>query len=142
VYLLLFVLVTPAVAAYEGVLMPQNLNAVIFALVFSWLMGIGLGFVFSGITRAFPPMKTFISYMNFGLRMGSGLFFCIRDLPQAYWPYVSWNPLLHASEMMRDGWYETYTSPIANPMYIMECTLGLLLFGLSVERFMRRVPYV
>jgi hypothetical protein len=44
--------------------------------------------------------------------------------------------------MMRDAWFVTYTSPVASPAYVMEWILGLLLLGLSLERFVRRVPYL
>ncbi|HKO20299.1 MAG TPA: ABC transporter permease [Acidobacteriaceae bacterium] len=142
IHLGLLIVVAPAVAAYEGAMPPENVNSVLFAMLISWLMGVPVGFVFGGLTRVFPPMQQFLGYVSFGLRMVSGMFFCIRDIPQQYWPYLTWNPLLHATEMARDGWFETYTSPIASPMYIIQCTLGLLLFGLSIERFMRRVPYV
>ncbi|HEY1962053.1 MAG TPA: hypothetical protein VGG69_06530 [Rhizomicrobium sp.] len=142
VNLLLFLLLAPPVSAYEGAWPPQNLSVVIFAILISWLMGLGVGFTFSGALRVFPPMKQFMSYFSFAVRMGSGMFFCARDVPSQYWPYLSWNPLFHATELARDGWFETYSSPIANPIYMIQCTLVLLLFGLSVERFMRRVPYV
>jgi hypothetical protein len=43
--------------------------------------------------------------------------------------------------MARDGWFPGYTSPVASPLYMMEWAIGLLLFGFSIERFMRRIPY-
>ena len=141
IYITIFILAVPAVAAYENVFMPQNLIPVIFALLISWVIGLGMGLALSGALRVFPPLKMFISYTTFGLRMASGMFFCITEIPQAYWPYLTWNPLLHAAEMSRDGWFESYTSPIASPTFMSACALGLLLFGLLVERLMRRVPF-
>jgi capsular polysaccharide transport system permease protein len=137
-----FMLMVPAVSAYEGVLLPQNLNLVFFSIMICWTIGIGAGFALSGLMRVFPPITEFVSYVLFGLRMASGMFFCSTEIPPMYWPYLAWNPLFHATELARDGWFEGFTSPIANPMFMLECALGCLLFGLSVERFMRRVPYV
>ena len=50
--------------------------------------------------------------------------------------------LLAPEDPQRDAWFVTYTSPVADPTYIMEWILGLWLLGLSLERFQRRVPYV
>jgi hypothetical protein len=45
-------------------------------------------------------------------------------------------------EMIRDAWFITYTSPIASPLYVAEWIIGLLMLGLSLERYQRRIPYV
>jgi hypothetical protein len=45
-------------------------------------------------------------------------------------------------EMLRDAWFVTYTSPVADPVYVLEWVLGLMLLGLSLERYQRRMPYV
>jgi ABC-type polysaccharide/polyol phosphate export permease len=114
---------------------------VIYGLVSAWMLGIAAGFIISGAYRVFPPTKQFVSYTSFALRISGGMFFCITMIPVAWWPLLSWNPVLQATEMTRDGWFQGYVSPIANPLYIGECILGMLLLGLSIERFMRRVPF-
>lgn len=138
----LFMIIAPPVALYEGAYPPQNIGMVLFGMAMAWVTGLGVGFTLSGALRVFPPTSQFISYALFGLRMVSGMFFCVLQLPPALWPYLAWNPLLHCTELARDGWFEGYTSPIASPMYLVNCALAVLLLGLSVERFMRRVPYV
>lgn len=141
IYFLLFWTISIPVSMYENAWPPQNIVELILAFFLSWLLGLSIGFALSGVYRVFPPIKQFIGYAVFGLRMASGFFFCITMLPLSYWPYVTWNPLLHITEMTRDAWFESYVSPIASPMYVSECLLCLALLGLSVERFMRRVPY-
>ncbi len=70
----------------------------------------------------------------------SGAFFVITTLPPGAWPYLDWNPLLHIDELMRVYWFTTYNSPVASPSYLVFCLMGLLVLGLSLERFIRRVP--
>jgi capsular polysaccharide transport system permease protein len=74
--------------------------------------------------------------------MIAGMFFVITMIPTTFWPYLTWNPLLHLNEFMRDMWFASYTSPVADAGFVAECILGFLLLGLSLERFMRRVPYI
>ena len=142
VYFVLFWLIALPVSIYENAWPPDNIMSVMFALIMAWMLGISFELIISGAYRVFPPAKQFISYLVFALRMLSGMFFCITMLPVDWWPYLSWNPLLQATEIIRDAWFEGYVSPIANPGYIGACILTMTLLGLSVERFMRRVPYI
>lgn len=141
IYFLLFWAISIPVSLYERAWPPQNVVAIVFAMVSSWIIGLAVGFALSGVYRVFPPIRQFVGYAIFGLRMTSGFFFCITMIPVAYWPYLTWNPMLNITEIIRDAWFESYVSPIASPIFVIECMLGLLLLGLSVERYMRRVPF-
>jgi capsular polysaccharide transport system permease protein len=138
----LFVLFVGFFSVYENAWPPENALKVAMTLVAIWLLGISFGLVFGTATRVFPPLKQFVSYYNFVNRMLGGMLFVITTLPSAVWPYFTWNPVLHCMEMMRDGWFITYRSPVASPAYVMEWLIGMFLLGLSLERFQRRVPYV
>jgi capsular polysaccharide transport system permease protein len=115
---------------------------VVLVLLAMWAMGVGFGFVVGAARRVFPPIRQFVSYYTLTNRMVGGMLFVITQIPSVLWPWFTWNPVLHCSEMMRDAWFVTYTSPVASPAYVMEWILGLLLLGLSLERFVRRVPYI
>ncbi len=142
IYFTLFcVFVVPA-SIYEHAWPPENGLKVALAFIAFWMLGVALGFVIGAANRVFPPVRQFFSYYNLANRMIGGMLFVITMIPSLYWPYLTWNPVLHCSEMVRDGWFATYTSPIASPSYVMLWILGLLLLGLSLERFERRVPYV
>lgn len=141
IYFILFWVISIPVAIYEKAWPPDNILPVMFALIAAWMLGIAFGFIISGAYRVFPPIKQFVSYTSFGLRMTSGMFFCVTMIPIAWWPFCSWNPFMQTTELARDGWFEGYVSPIASPLFVCECILAMLLLGLSIERFMRRVPY-
>jgi capsular polysaccharide transport system permease protein len=141
-YFLLFWIVSVGVANYENAWPPQNMLEIMLAFMAALIIGTTVGLIISGLFRVFPPTKQFVSYLSFAIRMASGMFFCITMLPITVWPYLTWNPLLHITEMTRDAWFESYVSPIASPAYVAECGLGLLLLGLLIERYMRRIPKV
>lgn len=142
IYFALFCGFSLGFSIYEGAWPPQNPMEVILALVALWALGVGLGLIVGTTARVFPPIKQFMSYYNLANRMMGGMLFVVTMFPSAYWPYFTWNPVLHCMEMLRDGWFVTYTSPVSDPAYVMEWLLGLFLLGLSLERFQRRVPYV
>jgi capsular polysaccharide transport system permease protein len=141
VYFAIFWVFLLPISIYEGVWPPHDLLELMLAFVGLYLLSVGLGFVLSGVYRVFPMIAKFWAMVTRILRMTSGMFFVITMMPLAIWPYLSWNPILQIAEMLREAWFGTYKSPIADPMYVAAWILGLLLFGLSIERFMRRIPY-
>ena len=141
-YFMLFWVFLIPVSIYEGSWPPRNLFGVMMAFIGIFLLSVALGFVLSAAYRVFPLMTKFWTMVQRGLRMVSGMFFVITMLPTSVWPYLTWNPLLHLTELFRQYWFMSYNSPIASPMFVVECTLVILLLGLSLEKFMRRVPYI
>jgi capsular polysaccharide transport system permease protein len=142
IYFALFCLFAVSASIYEGVWPPQDGMKVVLVLIAMWTMGVALGFIIGAARRVFPPIRQFVSYYTLTNRMVGGMLFVITQIPSTLWPWFTWNPGLHCSEMIRDAWFVTYTSPVASPAYVMEWILGLLLFGLSLERFVRRVPHI
>ena len=67
----------------------------------------------------------------------SGLFFTVGDLPHRARDLALLNPVLHAVELTRSGWFVSYRAPYASPSYIAVIALSLLLVGLIVERAVR-----
>lgn len=141
IYFVLFWIFVLPLSIFEGAWPPKNPLGVMETLLALWVFSVALGFVCSAPFRVFPPTSQFVAYTNRAVRMIAGMFFVITMIPTTLWPYLTWNPLLHLNEFMRDSWFASYTSPIADAGYVAECTLGLLVLGLSLERFMRRVPY-
>jgi capsular polysaccharide transport system permease protein len=127
---------------YDGVFPPDNGFEVFAVFALLWMLGMSIGFVVGTAMRIFPPIKQFVGYYNFVNRMAGGMLFVATMFPSEIWPYFTWNPVFHCMEMIRDGWFVTYTSPVSNPLFVFECILGFLLLGLSLERYQRRMPYV
>jgi len=142
IYLTIYAIFLIPASIYDGVFPPENGLKLLIVVIVFWIMGMALGFVVGTAARVFPPIKQFVGYYNLLNRMAGGMLFVITMLPSEFWPYLTWNPVLHCSEMIRDAWFATYTSPVASPAYVFECIIGLLLLGLSLERYQRRVPYV
>ncbi len=138
---LLFLLLLPA-SIYEGAFPPRNGLKYLVVMALLWSLGVALGFVVGAAMRVLPPAKQFITYYNFINRMAGGMLFVVTMFPSTYWPYLTWNPVLHCMEMLHEAWFVTYTSPVADPVYVLEWLVGLLLLGLSLERYQRRLPHV
>lgn len=124
----------------EGDSLPSNMFGVVFMFMCSWLIGLGFGLCLMGTHRFFPLVeRVLIVVPRIGL-WTSGVFFVITQLPQHMWPYMTWNPMLHVNELMRNYWFSTYTSPVGDPAFVLECILGLLFLGALLERQARVIP--
>ena len=127
-------------AIIENAGFPRFPLGIILSALAAWMIGLSFGMVLVPLHRMFPPSRWLLTPIpRIGI-LTSGLYFVIATLPSSSWKYFTWNPMLHVIELMRTYWFVTYTSPIASPAFIVECIAGLMLFGLSLERFIRRVP--
>jgi capsular polysaccharide transport system permease protein len=62
----------------------------------------------------------------------------VDDVPGPLRNVIRWNPVLHVIELVRDGWFVSYDSSVANPTYVLAFVLGFLSLGLLLERVVRR----
>lgn len=126
---------------FEGGMIPRSTAGLVLIYLLSWVMGMGFGLCLMPLIRIFPPGLKLLSIIwRFGLIL-SGVYFTISTIPSNYWVYLTWNPMLHVSELMRTYWFETYQTPIGNPFYVAVCAMSLMTFGLLLERYVRyRVP--
>ena len=68
----------------------------------------------------------------------SGIFFTANSLPDNARSIMLYNPVLHATELVRDGWYDDYEARHVDLAYVGKWGLLLLLVGLMLERVVRR----
>lgn len=135
--ILLWLFAVPA-SIYDGVWPPENALGIQVVFIADWLLGISFGLVWNAVGRLFPPIHEFKRMIVRPLRVISGMFFVIVSIPTSAWPYLIWNPILHVSELMRSYWFTVYTTPVGSLPYIVLWICGLLLLGLSLDRYLRR----
>lgn len=93
-------------------------------------MGLGLGMIFCMFTHYMPESKTLLRLLMMPLYLLSGVIFPATNLPQSLLPYLLWNPLLHAIEILRGAFFYQYNSVSGlSPLYVLLSTLALLAFG-------------
>ncbi len=102
------------------------------------LIGTSLGLVFCGlgqfsnaVDRARGPLLRPFFWI-------SGIFFTADTMPEAARHAVLYNPLLHAVEFVRAGWFKSYGAHHVSLTYPLAWILGLTIIGLSLERVVRR----
>lgn len=110
---------------------------VILGLGLASLLGAAGGLVFCTIgvvNHTVDRLRNVILRPMFWL---SGIFYMINTLPLRAQQVLSYNPVLHVVELVRDGWHTSYTSPVIDVAYVVKCILVLLFIGLTFERRIR-----
>jgi capsular polysaccharide transport system permease protein len=140
-YSITLVVTTIISSTLEHVPFPRFPLGVMLLVIATCVIGLSLGLVLLLLNRVYPPASKFIGFfLRFGLFL-SGVFIPLTRFPSYVWPYLTWNPMLHVEELLRQYWFYSYVSPVGNPWLVIEWTVGLLAFGLLCERYTRvRVP--
>lgn len=104
--------------------------AVIFIVVQVWLFAIAIGMVFALAACFVPEVNKLKSIITRPLFFISGIFFSLQDVPHEFWPYLTWNPLLHAVELARYAAYPIYGHEGVSVTYLDFFTLLVVTFSL------------
>ncbi len=97
-----------------------------------WIIGLSLGMLFAIAQCYIPEIGKVKSVLTRPLFFISGVFFSLQDVPKEYWPYLDWNPMLHAIELSRHAAYKTYPTDGVSEFYLFVSVLMLLFFALAI----------
>jgi capsular polysaccharide transport system permease protein len=106
-------------------------------LTLACLLGAGLGLTMCTLSVLSNVVERLRGPLMRPLFWFSGLFFTVDDVPHETRNIVLGNPVFHAVELVRAGWFKSYDSPSVSAGYVCVFALGLLLFGLFCERAVR-----
>lgn len=116
----------------------DDLLTLVGGLGLSGLLGMSLGLVLCALGVLSNTVDRIKGPLFRPLFWISGLFFTAEAMPQQIRDILLWNPILHCVEIVRDGWFPSFESPHASPGYVGLWIVGLLFFGLTLERVVRR----
>lgn len=130
VYILLMVIV--------GLVGEDFQVAQVITLILVWvllvLFSCGIGLIFMVIGKTYPEMQKFLPIIIKPLYFVSCVMFSLNTIPKEYWPYLQWNPLVHAIELSRASVIPGYSSDGVSLGYLAICTLIVLFVGLALYR--------
>lgn len=106
----------------------------VFYMLMAWLLmaifAIGLGLVICSIAFKVEAFGKIWGTFSFVMLPLSGVFFFVSSLPQQAQQYVLWMPMVHGTEMFRQGYFGASVITHESISYIVLCNLVLLLLGL------------
>ncbi|MHA6718615.1 ABC transporter permease [Sphingomonas sp. RS6] len=96
--------------------------------------GAGLALTMAGLAERFEMIEKLWSPTSYILFPFSGAAFLADSLPEKAREIVLYIPMLHGTELIRDGFFGSYFTPHYDVGYLISWNLGLTLFGLSQVR--------
>lgn len=117
---------------------PTNPTQFFFAIVSFVLLGIGLGTIGAVVSILVPVWSKIIALLMRFIYFFSGIMFSVSHLPPEYQIYFLYNPITHAVEMMREGFYFGFTSQVLSYSYLYAWAFTLVFLGFTLEVLLRK----
>jgi capsular polysaccharide transport system permease protein len=137
-YALVFVLIVGLYGLASGGVQVDSLLTTAWGLILASLLGMTLGLLFCSLSVVWPTIDRLRGPLLRPLFWISGLFFTANGLPSKVREVLLYNPVFHCVEIVRDGWFTSYTAHHADGRYVLLWVLGFAFVGLTLERVVRR----
>ena len=112
-------------------------------MVFGWLLlawfTVGLALIIGSLFQLSEIFDRFWHPLTYLLFPISGTAFMVDWLPATFQEIILYLPMVHATEMIRHGYYGSeLVSTYEDPIYMMKCNLVLLFVGLTLTRYVSK----
>ncbi|SHF70420.1 capsular polysaccharide transport system permease protein [Litoreibacter ascidiaceicola] len=133
-HLMVFYLVIFGIHQIYDVRLIVDFPTVILALLSAAIFGLAVGTINCFLFTRFVVLRTVWSILMRPMFIISGVFFLYEDVPVELQTYLWYNPILHLTGMMRDGFYATYDATYVSVVYLYLLAGSLLSLGLLLLR--------
>jgi capsular polysaccharide transport system permease protein len=118
--------------------MPDDLWGPSVALLVTAAFGCGFGYINAVLTVFWRSWDKAYAQVTRVLYFISGIFYVPGMMPDWARDALAWNPLLHAIDWFRAGFFENYQPHWLDRSYLVAIAILSLLGGLGLERVARR----
>jgi capsular polysaccharide transport system permease protein len=107
-----------------------DLSEMAFAYILVLCLSAGVGFLNAFLFFAYPLWQTAWAILNRPMFIISCVFFLFESVPQPFADLLWFNPLVHISGLMRDGFYPFYHPSYVSVAYVLVFSAVLAIAGL------------
>lgn len=127
-------IILTGIMLYEDVRSPLRWGDVLMAMSLAAALGLGWGLLNCYLFQRVPVWEQFWAILTRPLFLVSGVVILYEELPSIAQKILWFNPLLHITGIMREGFYPLYRPDYISMPYILVWTLIPMLFGLLLLR--------
>ena len=117
---------------------PDDLWGPLSALAITALFGFGVGYFNAVLAVFWRSWDKIFAQVTRGLYFISGIFYVPGMMPDWAREALLWNPLLHAIDWFRSGFFAVYQPHWLDQTYLAILAILALLGGIALERGLRR----
>lgn len=107
---------------------------VLQSITMAALIGFGVGLLNCLLFGLWPVWRIIWAIVTRPLFLASGVILLYENVPASVQKILWWNPLIHVTGLMRDGFFPTYDGPHISLVYGYGCGLTLTALGLLFLR--------
>jgi len=137
-FLLIAAIIYGALIALGLADLPARPEHLLAAYAAASLLGIGIGMINALLLTLWDSWRRIETIITKPLFFISGVFYVPDYMPPQFIEWLRWNPVLHAIEWTRQGYYANYDSMVLDKAYLLSITTILIFIGLAGERLSRR----
>jgi capsular polysaccharide transport system permease protein len=132
-YSVTFIILT-GIMIYEDLYVMLNWTPIFLAMSLAAALGLGLGCLNAFLFMRFPVWQQIWSILTRPLFLISGVIIIYEDMPLLAQQVLWYNPVLHLTGLMRDGFYPMYRPDYISLVYIGLCIAVPMVMGLLLLR--------
>lgn len=136
-YGVVFVVILGAHALWIRELAIDDALTVVWGMFLASALGMSVGLVLCALSVLSNSVDRLRGPLMRPLFWISGLFFTANSLPSQVREIMLWNPVLHCSEIVRQGWFPQYQAYHADSAYVGAWIIAFSFLGLILERIVR-----
>jgi len=136
--LIIMTVVLGGIVLIFGAPPPANPELAALGVGCAWLLGAGLGRIFSVLAMMSDTMMRAIPIILRPTFWISGIFYTPHELFGPVYDVLAWSPLLHSTEILREGYFLGYHSTLADPMFVFIFALVPYVISFPLEEILIR----
>lgn len=136
--LVVMLILLGGLAVWEGLPRVNDLMETVLGLGLAAGLGASMGLVCCCLSVFSPQVERLFPTLLRAAFWFSAIFHPLASVPGPMRQLMLLNPVVHAIELTRDGWFQGYGARNIDPWYPAFWILGLSYFGLVLERMARR----
>ena len=139
VVIVVTVLILWGIVIYDSLRLVPDWGAILLAMGLAAALGLGVGCLNCYLFMRFPVWNQLWRILTQPLFLISGVIFLYEDMPAFAQDIIWYNPLMHLTGLMREGFYPLYRPTYISLGYVALCVMVPMVLGLLLLRRFHRV---
>lgn len=137
-HLAVFCIVIIGILLYDQPRTIITFQPILLGLSIALLAGLGAGLMNCLLIGLFPVWSVIWSILSRPMLIASGVLFIYEDMPRGVQNILWYNPLMHASGLVRQGFYPNYHASYVSLPFSFATTMMAIVLGLLFMRAYHR----
>lgn len=134
---LAFAVVMSGIMLFFEISAQIHLGTIFLGIFFAAFLGLGVGALNCVLFAFSPTWERLFGILNRPMMLISGVFFNYESVSSDLQSLLWWNPLIHVTATMRQGFFAEYHAAFVSPLFVSFVALGTLMLGILLLRVLR-----